>query len=54
MGVKAIPEKYVRLAEDATSDERKVITDKVAKGELTYSHYAFDTTKGYFYYEKKQ
>lgn len=44
---------YVRLAEDADADERKLITEKVTKGDLTFSHYAFDTNKGYFYYEKK-
>lgn len=44
---------YVRLAEDATPDEKKVVIDKVTKGELIFSHYAFDTNKGFFYYEKK-
>jgi hypothetical protein len=47
------PTDYVRLAEDASADEKKLITDKVVKGELTFSHYAFDTNKGFFYYEKK-
>ena len=44
---------YVRLAEDANTDEKKLIAEKVTKGELIFSHYAFDTNKGFFYYEKK-
>lgn len=44
---------YIRLAEDASLDEKKLIAEKVTKGELMFSHYAFDTNKGFFYYEKK-
>lgn len=43
-------DKYVRIALDASSDERKVITERVISGELKLAYYATDNDKGYHYY----
>lgn len=43
-------DKYIRLAEDAILDERKLINDRVNKGELSFAYYAIDSDKGYHYY----
>lgn len=43
-------DKYVRIAQDATMDERKQIVSRVEKGELTLAYYAIDNDKGYHYY----
>jgi hypothetical protein len=43
--------KYVRLAIDASADDRKVIWDKIQKGELKEAYFAVDGDKAYHYYE---
>ena len=43
--------KYVRLATDASIDDKKVIWDKVQKGELKEAYFAVDGDKSYHYYE---
>jgi hypothetical protein len=43
-------DKYVRLALDAEPEERKQISNRVEKGELTLAYYATDNDKGYHYY----
>jgi hypothetical protein len=48
--VKKSDDKYVRIALDATSDERKSFTDRVAKGELKLAYFAVENDKGYHYY----
>lgn len=42
---------YIRIAMGASMEERKEITDRVAKNELKLSHYAMDNEIGYHYYE---
>ena len=43
-------DKYIRLVEDAILDERKLINDRINKGELSFAYYAIDNDKGYHYY----
>jgi len=43
-------DKYIRIALDASSDERKIFTDRVAKGELKLAYFAVENDKGYHYY----
>lgn len=48
--MKKSEDKYVRIALDATSDERKGFTDRVIKGELKLAYFAVENDKGYHYY----
>lgn len=43
-------DKYVRICEDANSDERRLITDKLGRGDIVFGYYAIDNDKGYHYY----
>lgn len=43
-------DKYIRIALDATSDERKIFSDRVAKGEIKLAYFAVENDKGYHYY----
>ena len=43
-------EKYIRIAQDATMEEKKQIGGRVEKGEITLAYYALDNDKGYHYY----
>ena len=46
----ATEDKYVRIALNASAEDKKEITDRVAKGEIKMSHYADDSGTGYHYY----
>lgn len=43
-------DKYIRICEDANSDERRLITDKLSRGEIVFGYYAIDNDKSYHYY----
>jgi hypothetical protein len=43
-------DKYIRIAHDASMDERKQFASRVEKGEITLVYYAIDNDKGYHYY----
>ena len=43
-------DKYLRIATNAPMDERKLMSDKVAKNEVSLSHYAIDGELGFHYY----
>lgn len=43
-------DKYLSLKEDAKIDERKLMTDKIQKNEVIFSHYAIDNELGVHYY----
>lgn len=43
-------DKYLRIATNAPMDERKIMSDKVAKNEVSLSHYAIDGELGFHYY----
>ena len=43
-------DKYIRIAHDASMDERKQFASRVEKGEITLAYYAIDNDKGYHYY----
>lgn len=43
-------DKYIRIALNATAEERKEITDKLAKGELKMGYFADDNGVAYHYY----
>ena len=43
-------DKFIKLAEDATSEEFKTIGDRVQKGEVRWHHYAVDGNKNYHHY----
>jgi len=43
-------DKYIRICEDASSDERRLITDKLGRGDIVFGYYAIDNDKGYHYY----
>lgn len=42
--------KTIRVAMNADIEERKRISDKVSKGEITFAYYAVDGDNGYHYY----
>ena len=43
-------DKYIRIAQDASMDDRKQFASRVEKGEITLAYYAIDNDKGYHYY----
>jgi hypothetical protein len=43
-------DKFIKIAEDAKSEEFKVLGDRVQKGELKHHHYAVDGNKSYHHY----
>ena len=43
-------DKYIKLATDVKQEEFNTIGEKVKNGEVKWSYYAFDTTKGYHCY----
>ncbi len=43
-------DKYIRIAQDASMEERKQFAGRVEKGEITLAYYAIDNDKGYHYY----
>ncbi len=48
--VKRSEDKYLSIAENAKYDERKLMTDKLTRNEVVFSHYAIDNDIGYHYY----
>lgn len=48
--VKRSEDKYVSLAENAKQEERKLMTEKLQKNEVVFSHYAIDNDIAYHYY----
>jgi len=40
--------KYIRI--ESTDKDRKLINEKILKGEIKYAYYAFDDDKYYHYY----
>lgn len=42
--------KTIRIAMNADIEERKRISDRVNKGEITFGYYAVDGDNGYHYY----
>jgi len=47
---KPIEGTYIRIAMDAKNEERKVLNDRILKGELKPAYFAVDGNKGYHYY----
>lgn len=43
-------DKYLSIKENANADERKLMSDKVHKNEVAFSHYAIDNELGVHYY----
>lgn len=43
-------DKYLSIKENAKADERKLMTDKIHKNEIVFSHYAIDNDQGVHYY----
>jgi hypothetical protein len=43
-------DKYIRIVMGAKPEERKEITDKLAKGEIVFGYYGIDGDDGYHYY----
>lgn len=43
-------DKYLSIKENAKIDERKLMSDRVQKNEVTFSHYAIDNEQGVHYY----
>lgn len=43
-------DKYLSIKENANADERKLMSDKVHKNEVAFSHYAIDNEHGVHYY----
>jgi hypothetical protein len=48
--LKRSEDKYLSIAENAKYDERKLMTDKLIRNEVVFSHYAIDNEIGYHYY----
>jgi hypothetical protein len=48
--VKRSEDKYLSIAENAKYDERKLMTDKLSRNEVVFSHYAIDNEIGFHYY----
>lgn len=48
--IKRSEDKYLRVASNATMEERKLMADKVNKNEVSLSHYAIDGELGFHYY----
>jgi hypothetical protein len=48
--VKRSEDKYISLAENAKIEERKIMSDKVQRNEVVFSHYAIDNDIAYHYY----
>jgi len=42
--------KFIRIAQDSSREEFRVISDRVAKKEISLAYYAIDNDKGYHYY----
>lgn len=42
--------KTIRIASNANIEERKHISDRIQKGELTFAYYAIDGDNSYHYY----
>jgi hypothetical protein len=43
-------DKYLSIKENANIDERKLMTDRIQKNEVVFSHYAIDNEHGVHYY----
>lgn len=43
-------DKYISISEKANIDERKIISDKIHKNEIVFSHYCINNDLGYHYY----
>ena len=44
-------DKFIRIAEDAKSEDFKALGDRVQKGEIKWNHYAVDGNKSYHHYQ---
>lgn len=45
-----LPIKFFKICEGATQDERRLVADKVNRGELKLAYYGTDGTKGCHFY----
>lgn len=44
-------DKYIRIVDDASSDERKPFVERIHRGEIKWAYYACDGNKGFHYYQ---
>lgn len=43
-------DKYISVCETAKIDERRLISERITKNEIVFSHYAINNEIGYYYY----